>query len=94
MDGKKRCGGGAVVFVMAAIREVLGSASFAGKDIAALANYRIPALTKAPGGFIVYSFVAAAVSKLFGKKAEGEGAACAAAGIGCCCDCCNKEDNE
>jgi len=84
----------AVVIVMASIREVLGSASFAGKDIAALADYRIPALTKAPGGFIVYSFVAAVVSDLFGgKKAEGKGAACAAAGIDCC-DCCEKEVNE
>jgi len=84
-----------VVVVVAFFREVLGSGSFAGKDIAALTNYRIPALTKAPGGFIVYSFVAAVVSSLFGKKAEGTGAACAAAGIGCC-DCCNckKEVDE
>ena len=83
-----------VLVVMAFIREVLGSGSFAGKDIAALANYRIPALTKASGGFIVYSFVAAVVSNLFAeKKAEGKGAACAAAGVGCC-DCCEKEVNE
>ena len=71
-----------ILFIMAVIREVLGSASFAGIEIPFLMNYRIPVLVKAPGGFIVFSFVAAVVSKLNpAAKAAGEGSACAAAGI-------------
>lgn len=71
-----------VLVVMGVIREALGSASIAGKEIAALAAYRIPVLTMAPGGFLVYSFVAAVVSKVFAaEKVAGEGAACAAAGV-------------
>lgn len=71
-----------VVVVMGVIREALGSASIAGKEIAFLAAYRIPVLAMAPGGFLVYSFTAAVCSKLWGaEKLEGEGAACAAAGI-------------
>ena len=76
----------AVLVVMGVIREALGSASIAGKELAFLANYRIPALTMAPGGFIVYSFVAAIISKLSpAGKMVGEGAACAAAGL-CSCE--------
>lgn len=71
-----------ILFIMAVIREVLGSASFAGIEIPFLMNYRIPALVKAPGGFIVFSFVTAVVSKLNpAAKAAGEGSACTAAGI-------------
>ena len=80
-----------VLAVMGAVREVLGQASFAGMDISFLADYTIPVLTKAPGGFIVYSIVAAVISKLHKNPAvEGQGAACAAAGIACCC--CDNEE--
>ncbi len=80
-----------VLAVMGAVREVLGQASFAGMDIPFLADYTIPVLTKAPGGFIVYSIVAAVISKLHKNPAvEGQGAACAAAGIACCC--CDNEE--
>ena len=72
----------AVLVVMGVIREAFGSASIAGKEIACLTAYRIPVLAMAPGGFLVYSFVAAVVSKLFAAdKLAGEGAACAAAGL-------------
>ena len=71
-----------VLVIMGVIREVLGAASIAGQEIAFLSAYTIPVLTKAPGGFLVYSFAAALVGKLFaGEKLAGEGAACAAAGI-------------
>ena len=76
-----------ILAVMGAVREVLGEGSFAGMDIAFLQDYTIPVLTKAPGGFIVYSILAAVVSKLHGTPAvTGTGAACAAAGIACCCN--------
>ena len=71
-----------VLVVMGVVREALGSASIAGKEIAFLAAHRIPVLAMAPGGFLVYSFTAAVCSKLWGaEKLEGEGAACAATGI-------------
>ena len=61
----------AVMVVVAVIRELLGSASIAGMDIAFLANYKISALAKAPGAYIVLAFVAAVVSKMgMGKKKE------------------------
>ena len=81
-----------VLAVMGIIREVLGEGSFAGMEIPFLADYTIPVLTMAPGGFIIYSIVAAVISKLHKNPAlEGKGAACAAAGIACCC---NKEEVE
>ena len=60
-----------VMVVVAAIRELLGSASIAGMDIAFLANYKISALAKAPGAYIVLAMVAACVSKMgMGKEKE------------------------
>jgi Na+-transporting NADH:ubiquinone oxidoreductase subunit NqrD len=57
--------------VVAVIRELLGSASIAGMDIAFLANYKISALAKAPGAYIVLAIVAAVVSKMgMGKEKE------------------------
>lgn len=61
----------AVMVVVAVIRELLGSASIAGMDIAFLANYKISALAKAPGAYIVLAIVAAVVSKMgMGKEKE------------------------
>lgn len=60
-----------VMVVVAVIRELLGSASIAGMDIAFLANYKISALAKAPGAYIVLAIVAAVVSKMgMGKEKE------------------------
>lgn len=82
-----------ILAIMGAVREVLGEGSFAGMDIPFLQNYTIPVLTKAPGGFLVYSILAAVVSKLHkGAEVSGTGAACAAAGIACCC--CNEKEVE
>lgn len=79
-----------ILAVMGLIREVLGASSVAGVEIPFLADHTIPLLTKAPGGFMVFSFVAAVVSKLHKTPAlEGKGPSCAAAGIACCCE--NKE---
>ncbi|MBQ5798022.1 MAG: hypothetical protein IIW15_08335 [Firmicutes bacterium] len=61
----------AVMVVVAVIRELLGSASIAGMDIAFLANYKISALAKAPGAYIVLAIVAAVLSKMgMGKEKE------------------------
>ena len=47
--------------LMAAIREVLGNASFAGNPIAFLEPYKIEFLVKAPGGMLVYGLLIALV---------------------------------
>ena len=54
--------------LMATLREVIGNATFAGIEIPFLVNYKIPILTKAPGGFLVYGIVIAIMNKLTEKK--------------------------
>ena len=53
---------------MATIREVLGAGSFAGIEIPFLVDYKIPILTQAPGGFLVYGILIAIVNKIGPKK--------------------------
>lgn len=47
--------------VMATIREVLGSGSFAGIAIPFMQNYKIEFLTKAPGGLLVFGLMIALI---------------------------------
>ncbi len=54
---------------MATVREVLGSASFAGNAIPFLENYKIEFLTKAPGGLLVYGLLIALVVVITKGKA-------------------------
>ena len=49
----------AVLLTLAVIREVLGNASFAGMEIDALKDYKIPLLTQTAGGFLVAALLAA-----------------------------------
>ena len=82
-----------ILVIMGLVREMLGSGSVAGFDIAFLADYTIPVMTKAPGGFVVYSILAAVISKLHkNPKLEGNSTACAAAGLDVCC--CKNEEVE
>ncbi len=53
------------VLVLAALREILGAASFAGHEIAALKPYRIPLLLQPAGGLILYSILLAVVNRIF-----------------------------
>lgn len=46
---------------MATIREILGSASFAGMAIPFMENYKIEFFTKAPGGLLVYGLLIALI---------------------------------
>ena len=57
------------LFVMAAIREILGSGTFFGNPIPGLINYNISIMTLAPGGFFVYGCMIALVNKLSKGKA-------------------------
>jgi len=56
------------LIAMATIREVIGNGSFAGVEIPFLANYKIPVMTQAPGGFLVYGLLIAVMNKLTEKK--------------------------
>ena len=56
------------LLLMATIREVLGAGSFAGIEIPFLVDYKIPLLTAAPGGFLVYGILIAIMNKLTEKK--------------------------
>jgi len=57
------------LFVMAAIREILGSGTFFGNPVPGLVNYNISIMTLAPGGFFVYGCMIAVVNKLSHGKA-------------------------
>jgi hypothetical protein len=61
------------VLVLAALREVFGAASFAGREIAALKAYRIPLLVQPAGGLILFSILLAVVNRIF-PSADGMGA--------------------
>ncbi len=56
------------LLLMATLREVVGNATFAGIEIPFLVDYKIPVLTQAPGGFLVYGIVIAVMNKLTEKK--------------------------
>ncbi len=55
--------------LMAVIREVFGSASFAGILIPFMENYKIEFLTKAPGGLLVYGLLIALIYAVTHGKA-------------------------
>ena len=54
--------------LMATVREVLGAGSFAGVEIGFMQYVKIPVLTQAPGGFLVYGILIAVMNKLTEKK--------------------------
>ncbi|MGX8692899.1 MAG: Rnf-Nqr domain containing protein [Clostridia bacterium] len=60
------------VLVLAALREIFGSASFAGTEIAALKNVRIPLLAQPAGGLLLFAVLLAIVNRLFpGENVKG-----------------------
>ena len=71
----------AAMFVMSAVRDILGGGSFAGHGIAFFKTYNIPALLQPHGGFVVFAILLAAIQALGGGKTSGKGTACAAAGL-------------
>ena len=71
---------------MAVIREVFGSASFAGIAIPFLEPYKIEVLVKAPGGMIVYGLLIAVVYALtHGKAPLKKSFACAGCPVSATC---------
>ncbi len=53
---------------MATIREVLGAGSFAGFAIPFIDRFKIPILTQAPGGYLVFGILIAVMNKITAKK--------------------------
>jgi electron transport complex protein RnfE len=56
------------LLVIAIIREVFGNGSFADREISFMQAIKIPVLTQAPGGFLVYGIVIAIMNKLTEKR--------------------------
>ena len=70
-----------VLLATAAVREVLGSASFAGIEIACMKNYTIPMLAQVPGGLLAVGLVAALLQAIWPGSLSGAGEAFAAANV-------------
>ena len=83
--------------VMSTIREVFGAASFAGRAIPFLENYKIEILTKAPGGLLVYGLLIALIYVVTHGKAPVKKSfsceGCPNAGL-CNAEGCEKEGAE
>ena len=56
------------LLAMATVREVLGAGTFAGIEIPFLSELKIPILTQAPGGYLVFGILIAVMNKLTEKK--------------------------
>ena len=56
------------LLIMATIREVLGNGSFAGIEIPFLSDFKIPILTQAPGGYLVFGIVIAVMNVITSKR--------------------------
>lgn len=83
---------------MATIREVFGSASFAGISIPFMQDYKIAFMTKAPGGLLVYGLLIALVYTVTnGKAPKKKSFSCASCPNVYVCTkgtCEEKEDNK
>lgn len=69
------------MFVIATLREILGSGCFAGIELPFFNSFNIPLLAKAPGGFFMFAILLAVVNKYFGKSIKGRSFACKASCI-------------
>ena len=67
--------------LLAAVRELLGAASFAGSPVEFLKPWQIPLLTQASGGLIVFSLLLALFNKLFPAREEAGKNTAAAVGF-------------
>ena len=56
------------LLLIATVREVLGAGSFAGINIPVLSEFKIPILTQAPGGYLVFGLVIAAMNAITAKR--------------------------
>jgi electron transport complex protein RnfE len=89
------------LLLMATVREVFGNGTFAGLAIPFMQYVKIPVLTQAPGGFLVYGILIAVMNKLTEKKGgvkkksfSCEGCPSAAACGGSCGNALSSEEKE
>lgn len=73
------------LLVMATIREVIGAGSFAGFEIPFLSEVKIPFLVEAPGGYLVFGLVIAAMNVINAKRGGVKRKSFS-------CDCCAMKD--
>ena len=69
------------VLLLALIRELFGAAALAGNPVEALAPYKIPLLTKATGGLVVFAILLAVVNRIRPAQAGVGSLSRAAAGL-------------
>ena len=60
------------LFATATIREIVGSGTWLGMELPVLADFTIPVLAMAPGGFVVFGILMAVVQKALKGKAGGK----------------------
>ena len=83
------------LFLMATIRETLGSGTFMGFEIPFLIDNNISIMTMAPGGFLVFGILMAIVAKITGGKNSKKSFGCAGCPSAAICGktaCESKED--
>ena len=56
------------LMLMGAVREVLGAGTFWGITIPFISDFKIPILTQAPGGFLVFGILIAIMNKITSKR--------------------------
>ena len=56
------------LILMATLREVFGAGSFAGFAIPFMEHFKIPILTQAPGGYLVFGILIAIMNKITAKR--------------------------
>lgn len=71
----------AFVLLLALLRELFGAAALCGRPVEALAPYKIPLLTKASGGLVVYAILLAVVNRLCPAQGGAGPVSRAAAGL-------------
>jgi len=86
------------LLVMATIREVLGAGSFAGFTIPYLESFKIPILVQAPGGYLVFGVVIAAMNAITAKQGGVKRKSFSCDGCAmkesCSGDCSNRDEKE
>lgn len=84
------------LFLMASVREILGNGTWLGIEIPVLVDNKISIMTMAPGGFLVFGILIAAVGKISGQKNSKKEAGCAGCPSAEICKnaCAGKEETE
>ena len=86
------------LLIIATVREVLGSGSFAGITIPFLESFKIPILTQAPGGYLVFGIVIAAMNAITanrgGVKRKSFSCDCCALKDSCTREVCENDEKE